>query len=63
MKLKQISNWDNNAGDDNSDDDIKQTDIGFNFWLTPRVVFKADYQDQSGSSDDDGMHLGMGYSF
>jgi len=59
----RLSNWDNNAGDDNSDDDIKQTDVGFNFWLTPRVVFKADYQDQSGANDDDGIHLGMGYSF
>ena len=59
----RFSNWDNNAGDDNSDDEIKQNDIGFNFWLTPTVVFKADYQDQSGASDDDGIHLGMGYSF
>jgi len=59
----RYSNWDNNAGDDNLDNDIKQTDVGFNYWLTPRVVFKADYQDQSGAKDDDGIHLGMGYSF
>ncbi len=59
----RYANWDNNAGDDNSDDAVKQMDIGFNYWLTPRVVFKADYQDQSGAKDDDGIHLGMGYSF
>lgn len=59
----RFSNWDNNAGDDNSNDDIDQFDIGFNYWLTPRVVFKLDYQDQSGASSEDGIHLGMGYSF
>jgi len=59
----RFSNWDNNAGNDNSNDDIDQFDIGFNYWLTPLVVFKADYQDQSGVGNDDGFHLGMGYSF
>ncbi len=54
--------WDNNAGDDNNTE-ISQFDFGFNYWLTPQVVFKADYQDQSGAKDDDGFHLGMGYSF
>jgi hypothetical protein len=38
-------------------------DVGFNLWLTPQVVFKVDYQDQSGAQDEDGFHLGMGYSF
>ena len=59
----RFSNWDNNAGDDNSNDDTDQFDLGFNYWLTPRVVFKLDYQDQSGASSEDGIHLGMGYSF
>ena len=59
----RFSNWDNNAGDDNSSDDVDQFDVGFNYWLTPRVVFKIDYQDQSGAKDEDGIHLGMGYSF
>ena len=54
--------WDNNAGDDNNTE-ISQFDFGFNYWLTPQVVFKADHQDQSGAKDDDGFHLGMGYSF
>ena len=61
--FSRFSNWDNNAGNDNSDDDTDQLDIGFNYWLTPRVVFKLDYQDQSGANSDDGIHLGMGYSF
>jgi hypothetical protein len=59
----RFSNWDNKAGDDNTRDDIDQLDIGFNYWLTPTVVFKFDYQDQSGAKDEDGIHLGMGYSF
>ncbi len=59
----RLSNWDNNAGDDSSSDGIDQFDLGFNYWLTPQVVFKADYQDQSGAKDDDGFHFGMGYSF
>lgn len=59
----RYANWNNNAGDSSLDKDITQFDIGFNYWLTPRVVFKADYQDQSGAKDDDGIHLGMGYSF
>jgi len=61
--FSRFSNWDNNAGDDNSNDDTDQFDLGFNYWLTPRVVFKLDYQDQSGANSDDGIHLGMGYSF
>ena len=59
----RYSMWDNNAGDDNNDSAITQYDLGFNYWLTPQVVFKADYQDQSGAKDNDGFHLGMGYSF
>lgn len=61
--FSRYSNWDNNAGSDNSDDAIKQLDVGFNYWLSPLVVFKADYQDQSGSSNNDGFNLGVGYSF
>ncbi len=60
--FSRYSQWDNNAGDDNNTE-ISQFDFGYNYWLTPQVVFKADYQDQSGAKDDDGFHLGMGYSF
>lgn len=59
----RYSEWDNNAGNDGIDSAIEQKDIGFNYWLNPRVVFKAEYQDQSGAKDDDGIHLGVGYSF
>ncbi|MGH8459913.1 MAG: porin, partial [Nevskiales bacterium] len=47
-----------------SDDfEVKQTDVGVNYWLNPNVVFKADYQLQSGADDDDGFNLGVGYQF
>ena len=59
----RYSNWDNNAGDDNIATDIIQLESGFNYWLTPQVVFKLNYQDQSGAGSDDGIRLGMGYSF
>jgi predicted porin len=55
--------WDNAAGNDDSDTRIKQFTAGFNYWLHPQVVFKLDYQNQSGAADDDGLSLGMGYSF
>ena len=55
--------WDNNAGDDRTDTSIKQLTIGANYWLHPQVVFKIDYQNQSGAADEDGFNLGVGYSF
>lgn len=57
--------WDNQAGD-SSDTEYGQWDIGVNYWLTPQVVFKADYQDQDspeGKDEYDGFNLGVGYSF
>ncbi len=51
--------WNNKAGD-NGGEDTRQGNIGVNFWPHPDVVFKAEYQKQSGS-DDDGVLLGMGY--
>jgi hypothetical protein len=59
----RYSNWDNAAGEDNLDTDTTQFDLGFNYWLTPQVVFKIDYQDQSDATSEDGFHLGMGYAF
>lgn len=59
----RYSMWDNNAGDDSTDTAIKQLTIGTNYWLHPQVVFKMDYQNQSGAADDDGFNLGIGYSF
>ncbi len=54
--------WNNNAGD-NGALDVEQMDIGMNYWLTDRTVFKFDYQDQSEGGSDDGFNLGVGYSF
>ncbi len=58
----RYSVYNNNAADRDSLD-YKQMDVGINYWLTPQVVFKADYQDQSGGGSDDGFNLGVGYSF
>jgi hypothetical protein len=54
--------WDNNAGDA-SDTEIKQTDVGINYWPHENVVFKLDVQRQSGAADEDGFNLGLGYQF
>lgn len=62
----RFSEWDNQAGSDLVDTEYTQFDIGVNYWLTPQVVFKADYQDQTspaGSNELDGINLGIGYSF
>ncbi|KAA3640443.1 MAG: porin [Proteobacteria bacterium] len=58
----RYSVYNNNAADALSLDH-KQMDVGMNYWLTPQVVFKVDYQDQSEGGHDDGFNLGMGYSF
>jgi uncharacterized coiled-coil protein SlyX len=58
----RYSSYNNNAADQDSLDH-KQMDVGMNYWLTPQVVFKIDYQDQSDGGDDDGFNLGVGYSF
>lgn len=61
----RYSEWDNQAGD-NTDSNYEQTDIGINYWLTERVVFKLDYQDQTvpaGKDEYDGFNLGVGWSF
>ncbi|WP_371376445.1 porin [Thalassotalea aquiviva] len=54
--------WDNNDG--NSDEtDVAQTNVGFNYYLHEDVVFKADYEKQTGAKDIDGFNLGVGYRF
>lgn len=58
--------WDNQAGSSAVDSEFQQTTVGINYWLTPGVVLKADYQDQSAPSAEkelDGFNLGVGYSF
>ncbi|MFZ5561166.1 MAG: porin [Pseudomonadota bacterium] len=62
------SQWDN-AADDTTHSKKKQWNYGANFWLTPRTVFKLDFQEQedrtvaAGSPEEDGFALGVGYSF
>ncbi len=51
--------WNNQAGD-NGGSDKKQGNVGVNYWPHPDVVFKAEYQNRSGSADD-GFLLGLGY--
>jgi len=58
----RYSEWDNGSGSP-ADTAREQTDFGFNYWLNPGVVLKADYMDQGGAADDSGFNLGIGYSF
>jgi regulator of replication initiation timing len=61
----RYSEWDNRAGD-SVDTEIEQWDIGVNWWPHRNVVVKADYQDQdapAGSTERDGLNIGIGYEF
>jgi hypothetical protein len=61
----RYSEWDNEAG--NSDNtEVEQWDYGVNYWLTERVVLKADYSEQvvpAGKVGSDAFNLGVGWSF
>ena len=60
----RYSEWDNRAGSSASDSEINQWDIGLNYYLHPRVVIKADYQNQQAENGGyDGLNVGVGYSF
>lgn len=61
----RYSMWDNQAGN-SSDSEVKQWDLGLNWWLDPQVVVKVDYQDQDAENEDDefdGFNVGVGYQF
>ncbi|MEN8171094.1 MAG: porin [Pseudomonadota bacterium] len=61
----RLNTWDNQAGD-SADSEYQQTDLGVNYWPHQDVVIKLDYQDQStptGTSEYDGINLGIGYQF
>lgn len=61
----RYNQWDNAAGD-GLDSEFTQWDLGVNYWPHPRVVIKADYQDQDtppGIDEFDGVNLGIGYLF
>jgi hypothetical protein len=62
----RYNQWDNQAGDGNSDSEKKQVNAGVNFWPHPDVVLKADVQQQDNegnSKNDNGWNLGVGYQF
>jgi hypothetical protein len=62
----RYNQWDNQAGDGNSDSEKKQVNTGVNFWPHPDVVLKADLQQQDNegnSKNDNGWNLGVGYQF
>ncbi|HNA22663.1 MAG TPA: porin, partial [Agitococcus sp.] len=61
----RFSAWDNDAADV-VDSKKEQWNYGVNYYLTSRVVFKLDIQEQSLPTvglDEDGFSLGVGYSF
>ena len=62
----RYATWDNEDGN-SSDTTYHQTNVGFNYWIDPRVVLKFDYQDQNNGSaitkELDGVNVGFGYSF
>jgi hypothetical protein len=62
----RYNQWDNQAGDGDSDSEKKQVNAGVNFWPHPDVVLKADVQQQDNEGDsknDNGWNLGVGYQF
>jgi hypothetical protein len=61
----RYSEWDNQAGG-GGDTQFSQWDVGLNYWLEERVVFKFDYQFQdvpNNQKELQGFNLGLGFSF
>ncbi len=61
----RYNEWDNTAGS-STDSEYQQFDIGVNWWPHKDVVVKVDYQDQdapAGSTELDGVNVGLGYEF
>ncbi|PCI73437.1 MAG: porin [Gammaproteobacteria bacterium] len=54
--------WDNNAGDAD-ETEMKQTNVGLNYWPHEDVVFKIDIENRFGAQDGSGFNLGVGYQF
>jgi len=59
--------WDNSAGSstagNNIDTEMTQTNIGINYWPHENIVFKFDFENQSGAGDGRGFNLGVGYMY
>lgn len=60
----RYSSYDNEDGNSTASRKT-QSDVGFNYYLDPQVVLKADYQSQSNDSGSEqkGVNVGFGYSF
>jgi hypothetical protein len=60
----RYNKWDNQAGI-SGNTGKQQSNAGVNFWLTPDVVVKADYQHQDNDDgrNQNGFNLGVGYQF
>ena len=59
----RYNQW-NTAANAIAKQDDKQTNVGFNYWIEPRVVLKADIQNTNqANSAGDGFNLGVGLSF
>ena len=60
----RYSSYDNEDGNSTASRKT-QSDVGFNYYLDPQVVLKADYMSQSNDSGSEqkGINVGMGYSF
>ena len=62
----RYATWDNADGN-SSDTDLKQYNLGFNWWVDKDVVVKMDYQIQDVgdaiSTEMDGLNVGLGYQF
>lgn len=53
----------NNLAGISTAEDVESWDYGVNYWLTPRVVLKADYSDIRSTGGNDSLNLGLGWSF
>lgn len=60
----RYSSYDNEDGNSTASRKT-QSDVGFNYYLDPQVVLKADYMSQSNDSGSEqkGVNVGFGYSF
>ncbi len=59
----RYNDW-NTAANAVGKDDDKQTNVGVNYWIEPRVVLKADLQNTNKPDNEgDGFNLGVGLSF
>lgn len=58
-------NADRSATNTEGESRVEQVVAGVNYWLTPRVVFKADVQNENlaDGTDKEGFNLGVGFSF